>query len=108
MKPTELYTLLDSAGDAAFVVDVTGEIRYWSRKAERLLGFQKEQVLRKRCAEVLVGKDENGGEICRDNCRILELALAGGDLAAYDLHAITAWGQRKWLSVSIIVANAIV
>jgi PAS domain S-box-containing protein len=101
----ELFTLLDFASDATFVVDITGEICYWSPKAERLLGFKKEQVLRKSCAEVLAGRDEAGGEICRNECAIFEVARKGGELTAYDLHTATASGRRKWLSTSILVAH---
>ena len=53
MEESELYNLLETAGDAAFVVDQQGQILYWSRKAEDLLGFRKEQVVTKNCADVL-------------------------------------------------------
>ena len=60
----DLYTLIEGAGDAAFVVDQFGVICYWSRKAEEMLGFRREQVLQKSCAEVMAGVDEAGAPVC--------------------------------------------
>jgi len=105
MEEAELFSLLDSAGDAAFVVDRSGLIRFWSPKAAELLGFRKEQVLLKNCAQVLAGKDEAGADVCCRDCRVLELASQRGQVAAYDLHAATASGRRRWVNVSILVAR---
>ena len=105
MDEHELYSLLASADDAAFVVDRDGLIRYWSPKAEELLGFRKEQTLLKNCAQVLAGKDEAGTDVCCRDCRILEMALEKGRAPSYDTQAATASGGRKWLNVSILVAR---
>ena len=103
MEASELFAILNSAGDATFVANLTGEICHWSPRAEALLGFSSNQVLEQQCAQVLAGKDEYGNAVCRAECKILELARTAGTIPAYDLHAATAWGSRKWLSVSIIV-----
>ncbi len=105
MEDQELFSVLEGAGDAAFAVDTQGLIRYWSRKAEDLLGFRKDQVLRKNCAEVLAGTDDAGANVCCRDCRVLEIARKTGQVAAYDVHAATAGGNRRWLNVSIIVAR---
>lgn len=103
MEPRELFALLDSAGDAAFTADLTGEICHWSPRAEELLGFSATQVFGRPCAEVVAGRDEHANEICRAGCKTLELARTGGAIPTFDLHAATIWGKRKWLSVSTIV-----
>lgn len=105
MEEQELFTLLESAGDAAFAVDQRGLIRFWSRKAEELLGFRREQTLLKNCAEVLAGKDEADAAVCCRECPVLETAAKTGAVAAYDLKAATAAGGRKWLNISILVAR---
>ena len=105
MDEAELYSLLEGAGDAAFVVDPQGLIRYWSRKAEELLGYRKEQTLQKNCADVLAGTDEAGAAICCRDCRVLETARKTGTTASYEMQAPTADGRRKWLGVSILVAR---
>ena len=105
MEEQELFALLDTAGDAAFVVDRSGLIRHWSPQAVELLGFRKDQVLLKNCAQVLAGQDEAGADVCCRDCRVLELASQHGSVAAYDLHAATASGRRRWVNVSILVAR---
>ena len=103
MEEQEVFSLLEGAGDAAFAVDPQGLIRFWSRKAEDLLGYRKEQVLNKNCAQVLEGRNEAGSMVCCDDCQILEIARKTGAVANYDLRAHTASGQDKWLNVSILV-----
>lgn len=105
MEEQELFLMLEEAGDAAFAVDPQGLIRYWSRKAEELLGFRKEQVLRKNCADVLAGKSESGAAVCCRDCRVLEIARKRGEVASYDVQAATAGGGCKWLNISILVAK---
>ena len=105
MEPRKLYALLDEAGDAAFAVDPRGVVCYWSEAAERLLGFSRESVLSRPCEEILVGKDDHGCAVCGPDCAVLEIARKTRPVTAFDLHAATASGQRKWLSVSILVAR---
>ena len=103
MDEQEVFSLLEGAGDAAFAVDPQGLIRFWSRKAEDLLGYHKEQVLYKNCAQVLEGRNEAGSMVCCDDCQVLEIARKTGTVANYDFRARTASGQDKWLNVSILV-----
>ena len=105
MEPRKLYALLDEAGDAAFAVDLRGIVCYWSDAAERLLGFSRESVLSRLCEEILVGKDDHGCGCVRAGLRGTGNRTQGATVTAFDLHAATASGQRKWLSVSILVAR---
>jgi len=105
MEARELFALFDHAGDAAFAVDACGVIRYWSPKAEELLGFRAKDVVFRNCDEVLEGEDGAGCAVCSRDCQIIEAARKDRDVANYDLHALTAPGPRKWVNVSIIVAH---
>ena len=105
MESRELFTLFDQAGDAAFAVEPHGQICYWSRNAERLLGYSKGQVLSKNCADILAGRDEAGCAVCSSDCHVLELSRKGKAITSYDLHAVTGSGERKWISISVIVAH---
>ena len=105
MEPRELFALFDQAGDAAFAVEPHGRICYWSHNAEQLLGLSQDQVLSKNCADILAGRDSAGCAICSSDCHVLELARKQQTIAAYDLHAVTASGERKWISISVIVAH---
>jgi PAS domain S-box-containing protein len=103
VQQQEVFALLEGAGDAAFAVDPNGLIRFWSRKAEQLLGFKSSQVLEQNCARVLEGRNDAGSAVCCDNCQVLEMARKTGEVAHYDLQARTASGGSKWLNVSILV-----
>ena len=105
MEPRKLFALFDQAGDAAFAVEPNGRICYWSHHAEQLLGFPQEQALSKNCDDILAGRDAAGCTICSSDCHVLELARRQQTIAAYDLHAATAWGELKWINISVIVAH---
>jgi PAS domain S-box-containing protein len=105
MEPRELFDLLDHTGDATFAVGPRGVICYWSRKAEQLLGFSQPQALSKNCEDILRGEDGAGCEVCTRDCHVLEAARKERDVPNYDLHAMTGSGTRKWLNISIIVAQ---
>ena len=105
MYDRELFGLLDKAGDAAFAVDAQGRICYWSENAERVLGFSRDETLSRNCADILAGHDEAGCALCSHDCHVLEMARKRGQVPSYDLHASTASGERKWLNVSVIVAE---
>ena len=104
MDESDLYELLEGAGDAAFVVDQHGIIRYWSRKAEELLGFRREEAVQKYCADVMAGIDESGALCCRE-CRVIDAARRNGAVAAYDARFATASGEHRWVNVGILVAR---
>jgi len=104
MESRQLFSILDRAGDAAFAVGPFGRICYWSRAAEQLLGYSKQQALAKDCWDVLAGTGDEQKRVCCRQCRILQWARGRRQVPAFDLHAATAGGGRKWLNVSILVA----
>jgi PAS domain S-box-containing protein len=105
MKPRELFNLLDQAGDAAFVVDPQGVICYWSAGAEALLGVAGKDALWRNCQDVLCGEDGTGHRVCTVDCHVLQAARNDRDVPNYDLYAVTASGDRKWLNISVILAQ---
>lgn len=48
----ELNHMIDQAGDAIVIVDLTGRIRYWSAGAERLLGWPRSEVVGKTAGDI--------------------------------------------------------
>lgn len=106
MREAELYQLLESTGDAAFVVDDTGTICFWNTAAERLLAIPAAQALHKSCAYLMDGCDPGGAPLCMQDCAILELARRNDRVRDYDLHVKRGSGTRMWVNVSIIVARA--
>jgi PAS domain S-box-containing protein len=106
VRENELFAMLEGAGDAAFVVGQDGLIRFWNRSAERLLGLGAAETLDRHCAAVLEGADSSGARFCAPECTVMEIARRSTEISAYDLEVKTAAGARKWVSVSVIVAEA--
>jgi len=106
VRSSELFEMLNDTGDAAFVVDPSGSIRFWSRSAERLLGHTASDVVGKSCFDLLAGSDSSGSLTCARDCAALELCWKNPCLTAFDLQVKTAAGGNKWVNVSLIVAPA--
>jgi PAS domain S-box-containing protein len=102
MEVSELFALLESAGDAAFATDLGGQICFWSSESERMLGFAASGAVGRQCAEVLLGHDEAGNDVCGAECGVREAVRRREPVRAYDLHAATSRRGRKWLNVSIL------
>jgi PAS domain S-box-containing protein len=104
MLEREIYALLENTADGAFAVAQNGIIRFWSRSAERLLGFTRSEVLNCHCSAVLEGCDAAGSPLCVPDCPVMRLAERGELIPSYDLDVRTAQG-RRWINVSIITAH---
>lgn len=105
MHESDLYKMLRDAGDAIFVVDEFGLIRFWNADAQRLLGWSTAAVLQQACAPALDGCDSAGTRLCAQDCALLEITRRNTHVSAFDLDVKTASGTRKWVNVSIIVAD---
>lgn len=105
MTESDLYEMLQGAGDASFVVDQSGLILFWSAGAKQLLGISAAEVLQKHCAVVLEGCDSAGAQLCRPDCAVLEMIGRGARVSAFDAHVKTASGACKWVNISILEAR---
>lgn len=52
-----LESIVEKAGDAISVVDIEGRVLYWNEGAERIYGYQKEEILGQKVSEFLYPKD---------------------------------------------------
>ena len=105
MREAELFNLLDGAAEAAFVVDQEGIIRFWNQSATKLFGLEAGGAVHRPCASILCGLDAAGDRVCGPECAILQLAQNGTKVAPYDLDISTASGERRWVNISVLVAN---
>jgi two-component system, NtrC family, sensor kinase len=53
-----LESIIEKAGDAISVVDLEGKVLYWNEAAERIYGYQKEEIFGKRLSDFLYPQDE--------------------------------------------------
>lgn len=58
-------SLLDQLYDGVYFVDRSRRITYWNKAAERLTGYEAQEVIGKRCADgVMVHVDGEGRQLC--------------------------------------------
>lgn len=104
MIERELAILLEGTSDAAFTVDLTGEIRTWNKAAEKLFGYPASVALGKNCGSVVGGRLRPGRDVCREYCDVLECVRADREITNFDMEVRNYSGQRIWVNVSILVA----
>lgn len=92
-------------GDAAFAIDLEGRILHWNRPAEEMLGHRREQVVGKKCYEVLRGIDRSGHPICRRGCDTLHQVQLGKKVPNCDLIVSTGAGKELCVNASVMVVR---
>jgi PAS domain S-box-containing protein len=103
MLESELFEFLGHTADAAFVLSEDGEIRFWNKAAERLLGYAMKDVLRKTCYVVLEGIGPLGTRVCHEGCSVMDCAGKNHEIPNFDISVKTRSGQRLWINMSTIV-----
>lgn len=64
--------ILDNLYDGVYFVDRQRRITYWNRGAERITGFEADEVIGRRCLDnVLNHVDEHGRLLCLSGCPLL-------------------------------------
>ena len=105
MFERQLAQLLEGTTDAAFTVDLQGEIRTWNKAAENLFGHPASSVVGKECGELLRGRLDDRTPVCCQSCDIIECVRAGRDVSNFDMEISTSAGRRVWVNVSLLVTN---
>lgn len=103
MLESELFTFLQHTTDATFVLSEEGEIRFWNKAAEKLLGYAASDVLHKTCYDVLQGAGPLGTRVCHEGCSLMDCAGKGQEIPNFDMSVKTRSGQRLWINMSTIV-----
>ena len=91
------------AGDALFITDENQRIRAWSPGAQRVLGFSAEEVVGKRCYEVVMGRHPEGHPVCSETCPVTRNAQHGRGTSAYEVMSRSRDGASHYLSTSVLV-----
>src|SRR5688572_2270439 len=105
MLETELFSLLERTGDAAYTVTGAGEICSWNSAAERLFGYSTEEALGRNIDGLFDARDTLGTDALAGG---LEAATRQWDgstsgIANFDLEVRNRSGDRLWVNVSTIV-----
>jgi DNA-binding CsgD family transcriptional regulator len=84
-QSTELLDLLSQSDTPALATDIGGHVVFWNRAAERLLGRATNQVLGRRCYDVLGGKDIFGNRFCHENCSVVSMTRKGEVVQGFEI-----------------------
>lgn len=103
MRERQLAELLEGTTDAAFAVDLQGEIRTWNRAAEKLFGRSAVNAIGQTCATLVKGRVDSRTLVCCQSCDVIECVRAGRDVSNFDLEISTRTRQRLWVNVSLLV-----
>lgn len=95
--------LLEGTTDAAFTVDLQGEIRTWNKAAETLFGYPASSAVGSACASFVKGRVDSRTPVCCESCDVLECIRAGQDVSNFDMEISTRTGRRIWVNVSLLV-----
>ncbi len=104
MTSGDVFRLLESAQFGAYAVSLDQTIVSWNPAAEQILGFSPDQVLGRRCYDVLAGLAP-GGIVpgCLEGCPSMRAVRAGEVPGAVDVRMLCASGERKAVSVTPMV-----
>lgn len=105
MLERQLAELLEGTTDAAFTVDLQGQIRTWNKAAENLFGHPASIAIGQACATLVKGRLDGGTPVCCQSCDVLECVRAGREVSNFDLEISTQTGRRVWVNVSLLVTS---
>lgn len=100
MQNEDFYkTLLDNLFDGVYFVDRDRVITYWNKGAERISGYEAEQVLGRSCRDnILNHVTENGVQLCLTNCPLAS-TMADGKHREAEVYLHHAEGYRLPVTV---------
>ncbi len=104
MNERNLAKFFEGTSDAAFAVDLQGEIRTWNRAAEKLFGHPRESAIGRQCAEIVHGSIAGERKVCAESCDILECVRKRREVGDFDMQVKNSSGQPFWVNVSLVVA----
>jgi diguanylate cyclase (GGDEF)-like protein/PAS domain S-box-containing protein len=94
---TEL--LFDNIRDGIFFINPECQIFFWNKGAEQLTGYERSEVMGKKCSNhILNPVDEAGMPICDNNCPA-KLALSAGTVHTMDAYLHHKEGYRFPVSI---------
>ena len=101
-QSTEVLDVLAQSDTPALATDIGGHIVFWNRAAEKLLGRPTNQVLGRRCYDVLGGKDVFGNRFCHENCSVISMSRKGEAVQGFEIVLGSSPKQEQALNVSIL------
>ncbi len=101
----EVLKVLAQTSDGVYAVDHDQRIVFWNAAAERIFGYQADEVIGRPCHEIFHGVPRPGCVQCSTDCPVLGAASAGDQVATYNLLTRTKAGEAVLLNVSVVVPS---
>ncbi|MBT4126825.1 MAG: PAS and helix-turn-helix domain-containing protein [Chloroflexi bacterium] len=89
--------------DGMFTVNADQRIKTWNATAEKLFGYSSDQVVGKKCYEILCANSNPGRVKCNRGCVVMSNASKGRTTKDFDLECKTASGDVKSINMSIVL-----
>ncbi len=96
----DLFQMLDSAADGAFVINENQQLVYWNQAAHKILGYSTSEVIQQNCYDILRGQSDDGHPICRFQCKVATAAMQEKPVTNFDTRICTKSGTLCWVNVS--------
>lgn len=101
-QSTDVLDVLARSETPALAVDLGGHIVFWNHAAERLLGRPTNQVLGRRCYDVLGGKDVFGNRYCHENCAPISMTRKGESVQGFEIVVGSTPKHEQSLNVNVL------
>ena len=102
----DILDRLETAPYGAFAINLDQNIVFWNSKAQRILGYEPEQVLGRKCYEVLQGLAlDSVTPFCTRDCPAIAAARAGHIPAATQARMQCSSGERKRVTVIPLIVH---
>ncbi len=97
-----ITSLFNHTGDGVFILNDQQEIVSWNSAAVNMLGYNRDQVIGRKCWEVLQGETPEGQVYCQPNCPLHKRVNDGKAIGSFDLMVQREDGQQVLINVSTI------
>jgi PAS domain S-box-containing protein len=91
--------------DGMFTVTTDQKIKTWNASAEKLFGYRSDQVIGKKCYDILCSNGNLGRVKCGRGCVVMSNASKGRTTKDFDLECKTANGETKSINMSIMLPS---
>jgi PAS domain S-box-containing protein len=102
LELAQVLEMICQSADGVIAIDANDCIIAWNQQAEQLLGSNAEEVLGRKCYDVLQGIDRYGNPVCFAGCAPMVCFSHGKAVRHFDYQVLTKDGQRSWIDVSFI------
>ena len=102
-KTLEALNQFNSA-EGIFAVDTERKFSFWSKSAERMLGYTSKEVIGKSCYQILCSTQHVSG-VCSRSCAPVENSIRNRTTNTFDAFWVTKDNILKRYSVSTLFTN---